>query len=150
MATAKIKRIQMLVDLAQRELDLAQETLMAIRNQLDAHQEQLDALREYHRGYAEQMSGKGAMNPVKVQTAYAFMDKVSRAITAQQIQVEESQKAVELAQQQWTEKRARASAMEKLLAKLQRDHQIQLDHQEQKMLDELASIQFSRSSGSNS
>lgn len=148
MATTKLKRLQMLVDLAQRELEAAQEMLMAVRNQLEANQQQLDALRDYHRGYAEQVSGKGAVDPVKIKTAYAFMDKVSRAITAQQVQVEETQKAVEMAQQQWAEKRARANAMEKLFTKLQRDHQIQLDRQEQKMLDELASIQFSRANPS--
>lgn len=139
MANSKIKRFEMLVELAQDELDKAQESFVTTRQQLESSQEQLDSLTEYHSNYLSKIYNEKQVTTAEIQTTQAFIDKVNKAILSQKDQVESLSEVVEKMRDNWVEKRARHQALKKVHQKLQRDESMRLDKQEQKMLDELAS-----------
>lgn len=142
MANSKVKRFEMLVELAQDELDKAQETFVAVRQQLESSQEQLDSLQDYHTNHLSKIHNEIEVTTAQLQTTQAFIDKVNKAILSQKDQITQLTQVLEKAQETWIEKRARHQSLKNIHLKLKRDERVQLDKQEQKMLDELASQQF--------
>ena len=142
--TSKIKRFEMLVDLAQDELDKAKENMLLLRQQSESHQMQLDSLKEYQSGYLASVYRDKRVNSAQVLSTQAFMEKVSAAIESQVVQVEQANNALVNAEDHWIEQKARHQAMTNLLKKLKKDQALKLAKQEQKMLDELASQKFYR------
>lgn len=139
----RLKRMQVLVDLAQREFDQALETLSVLKAQLGDHQQQYDSLKNYLSDYVERINNEGlALMPIQLQTTQTFLDKLNSAIFAQKQKITEVSEIVEKAEDNWAEKRARLKALEKLFQKIQKNEQVSLQKQEQKMLDDLASQQF--------
>ena len=142
MANSKVKRFEMLVELAQDELDKAQETFIAVRQQLESSQEQLDSLQDYHTNHLSKIHNEKEVTMAQLQTTQAFIDNVNKAILSQKDQITQLTQVLEKAQETWIEKRARHQSLKNIHLKLKRDERVQLDKQEQKMLDELASQQF--------
>lgn len=143
MSQARLKKILILLDLAQKELDKSLETLGFFRNQLSAHEEQLASLQEYLQSYIDKINNEGmCLMPIQLQTTQTFIDKLNTAIYSQTDKVEEQSQLVERAQQAWLEKRARLKAFQTLYDKIQKDLTLSVDRHEQKMLDDLASQQF--------
>lgn len=142
--TSKIKRFEMLVDLAQDDLDKARENMLLLRQQSESHQMQLDSLKEYQSGYLASVYRDKRVNSAQVLSTQAFMEKVSAAIESQVVQVEQANNAVVNAEAYWIEQRARHQAMTNLLKNLKKDQALKSAKQEQKMLDELASQKFYR------
>lgn len=142
MANSKVKRFEMLVELAQDELDKAQETFIAVRQQLESSQEQLDSLQDYHTNHLSKIHNEKEVTTAQLQTTQAFIDKVNKAILSQKDQITQLTHVLEKAQETWIEKRARHQSLKNIHLKLKRDERAKLDKQEQKMLDELASQQF--------
>lgn len=139
----RLDRMQVLVDLAQRELDKALETLSILQAQLGDHQQQYESLKQYLFEYVDRINNEGlALMPIQLQTTQSFLDKLNTAIFAQQQKITEVSVVVEKAEDNWAEKRARLKALEKLFQKIQKNEQVSLQKQEQKMLDDLASQQF--------
>lgn len=139
---AKIKRFEMLVELAQNDLDQARDNVLLLRQQTESQQMQLESLVEYRSGYLTSVYQDKQVNSTQIVATQAFMDKVNAAITSQQEQVKQSQQALIDAETHWIEQKARHQAMASLLQKLKKDHSVKLAKQEQKMLDELASQKF--------
>ncbi|MBD3612294.1 MAG: flagellar export protein FliJ [Hydrogenovibrio crunogenus] len=142
MANSKVKRFEMLVELAQDELDKAQETFIAVRQQLESSQEQLDSLQDYHTNHLSKIHNEKEVTTAQLQTTQAFIDNVNKAILSQKDQITQLTHVLEKAQETWIEKRARHQSLKNIHLKLKRDERVKLDKQEQKMLDELASQQF--------
>ncbi|PLA73903.1 flagellar export protein FliJ [Hydrogenovibrio sp. SC-1] len=139
---AKIERFEMLVDLAQNDLDQARENVLILRQQCDSHQMQLDSLKEYQSGYLASVYQNKQVNSAQIVATQAFIEKVNTAISSQQEQVNQAQQALKDAEAYWIEQKARHQAMTSLLQKLKKDQTIKLAKQEQKTLDELASQKF--------
>ena len=148
MAKSKVTRFEMLVELAQNELDKAQETFITIRQQLDSSQEQFNSLTEYQANHLSKFYNEKQVNVAQLQTTQAFVDKVNKAILSQKNQIENLTHSLEKAQEVWIEKRARHQALKTVHLKLKRDESVKLDKQEQKMLDELATQRFVQSHSS--
>jgi len=148
MANSKLKRFEMLVELAQDELDKAQETFLAVRQQLESSEEQLDSLQDYHANHLSKIHNDKEITMAQLQTTQAFIDNVNKAILSQKEQMAQLTQALEKAQETWVEKRARHQSLKNIYLKLKRDERVRLDKQEQKMLDELASQQFVHSNPS--
>lgn len=143
MSQARLKKMLILLELAQKEQDKALETLGFFRNQLTSHEEQLASLQDYLQGYIDKINNEGMrVMPIQLQTTQTFIDKLNTAIYTQTDKVQEQTQLVERAQQAWFEKRARLKGFESLYQKIQKDLTISLDRREQKMLDDLASQQF--------
>ncbi|MGC9386234.1 MAG: flagellar export protein FliJ [Hydrogenovibrio sp.] len=142
MALSKLERLQVLVDLAQDELDKAQDVFVTVQGQRDGVQAQLNSLVEYHADYIAQLSQARDITVTQLQTMQSFLDKVNNAIHSQKQQLQQLEGVVEKAHEAWLEKRLRHKSLQKLHEKMQKDQRVKLDKQEQKMLDELASQTF--------
>lgn len=127
------------------ELDKAAQTFSYMQNKLSDAQSQFDSLKEYQQEYAKQPAQAGQISPIQLQTHNAFAEKLSQAVVAQQNQVEESEKMLELAQGNWTESRARVKALEALYKRIDSNELAKLNKQEQRMLDELSTQKYSQS-----
>lgn len=134
----RLQRIQKLIELAEVELDQAAKTYSYMQNKLTDAQTQLASLEEYQDEYAKKPSSMARISPIQLQTHNAFADKLVQALVAQNKQVEESEKMLELAQQNWVEKRSRVKALEALFKRIKSNETAKLNKQEQHMLDELA------------
>lgn len=141
--SSRIEKIQTLVELAEVEESKALETFSTLQGQYQQHIQQLDTLQNYVNDYAHQ-SSDGSTTTVQILTTHAFVGKLHQAIQLEQSKTEEFKNVMELAREAWIEKRARLQALQKLLLKLQQNHQIRLEKQEQRFLDELSSQSYSR------
>jgi len=142
--SSKIKRFEMLVELAQNDLDKARENVLVLRQQVENHRMQLESLQAYQSGYLASVYCDKSVNTIQMLTTQAFMDKVNAAIEAQTEQVTQADEALVNAEAFWIEQKARHQAMTSLFKNLKRDQSIKLAKQEQKMLDELSSQKFYR------
>ena len=140
--STRLQRIDKLIELAELELEQAGKTFVYMQNKLADEQGQVDALRQYQQEYAQKPTQAGLMNPIQLQTHNAFSDKLTQAIEAQSKQVEETEKMLELAQKEWSEKRINVKALQALYKRIQTNQQAKLDKQEQRLLDELSSQKY--------
>lgn len=141
---SKIKRYEMLVELAQNDLDKARENVLLVRQQCESHQMQLDSLLEYQSGYLASVYQDKIVHQAQILSIQAFMDKVRVAIEGQKDQVKQANESLVNAEAYWIEQKAKHQSMETLLKKLRRNQTLKLAKQEQKMLDELSSQKFYR------
>ncbi len=142
---SRLERIEMLVDLSQVELNKALETLSVLRNQLAEHQQQHSSLTLYLQEYVNKINHQGlSLMPIQLQTTQSFLDKLNSAIVAQSKKIIEMSEIVNKAEENWTEKRSRLKAMQSLFDKIKKKNTVFLERQEQKILDDLSSLQFIR------
>lgn len=145
---SRANRMQLLVDLAEQEMDRAIQTLKEIQNQRDYVQLQLNDLKAYLEEYVAKISTSGqSFMPIQLQTTHAFVEKLKQAILSQTQQVESLTETVRAAEQQWLEKRVRFNALQKVQQKLSRNEKVALDRIEQKWLDDLAAQNFIKNGG---
>lgn len=142
---SRSKRIKIVVDLAERELEKAALTLQEIQKQRDDIYHQVQDLNAYLAEYLNRATGVGAsFSPTEFQTTMAFVQKLKQALYDQQNKLTSYNEYVEKAREQWVEKKVRFDSLTKVYQKLLADEQRVLSKQEQKMLDELSSQQFFR------
>jgi flagellar FliJ protein len=140
---SRIQRINKIIQLAESEMDQAAKTMIYLRNKLQSEDQQLQSLTEYLDEYAASFSNSGSFSSMQLISKNAFSDKLIQAIAVQKKQVEESEKMAELAEQEWNQKRIRLKALQALLQRLRKQHQIRLTKQEQRLLDELSAHKYS-------
>lgn len=141
----KLRTWQKLVELAEMEMDNAAKTLAMMQQKSSQDSEQLESLRQYADDYAQQGVVE-SQSLSQLNTYRLFADKLMQAIESQKEATNHSELMAEKAREAWLEKRARFKALQKLLKKMQDDSNNRINKQEQKMLDELAAQQTSRSS----
>lgn len=144
MSAKRLQRIEKLVELALVEQDKAAQTLAHMQTQLETAEMQLKSLQSYQAEYAQKPMLAVQISPIQLQTHNAFSDKLSLALQAQIDQVAESQKMAELAEKSWIEKRSRVKALQALVKRIKMNELIEFNKQEQRMLDELASLKFTQ------
>lgn len=136
MATSKISRLAMLVDLAKSEKENLEKMLQALRLEHENDQAQLHSLEEYQRNY--HMEVTQASYRLNFQSKQAFLDKVNNAIIAQQGKLTQTLSKIEKLEAEWIDKKRYANALEKIHKKLILNENIRLEKIEQKMLDDLS------------
>lgn len=142
---SRAKRLKVIVDLAEDEMSKAMATLREVRGQRDQIQAQINELDVYLQEYLAKVSTSGQrFLPIQLQTTQAFTEKLKQAIASQQQKLTAFDEIVEKAQEQWTEKRVRHQALQKVYEKLHKNEQIALSKAEQKWLDDLAAQNFLR------
>ncbi|QCU90450.1 flagellar export protein FliJ [Thiomicrorhabdus sediminis] len=138
----RLQRLHKLIELAEMELDKAGQTFHYMQNKLATEQGQVNSLLDYQADYAQQPISMGAIPAIQLQSRSAFSDKLNHAIIAQQQQVEESEKMVEMAQSAWQEKRANLKALQALYSRIENAENARINRQEQKLMDELSAQKF--------
>lgn len=140
---SRVKRFELIVNLAEQELESVAQQLATMRQQYQALQKQIEDLQNYMKDYLEGLTGQGtSLMPVQLQTTQAFTDKMRQAIKSQEFKLATMEPAMEKVEELWVEKRARVKALEKVLDKIKLDAQVALDKSEQRMLDDLAAQNF--------
>lgn len=144
----RIERMQKLVELAQNELDQAAQIFQSLQQQFSSEQVQLEQLKTYLTEYIEQQTSGAGSTLQQLKSTNAFMDKLNKAIEHQHGQLAETETEVQRAREFWIEKRSREQVLVKLTEKLKSDHSKKLDKIEQKLLNELSTLNYGRGSGS--
>lgn len=142
MATS-IEKIRMLVELEDQKVSDAVQVLKNSQSQHEAEANQLVALENYLVELQQSVKTSGTgLHPTQLASKHAFLDKLHKAVVAQEKEVESAKSAEEEARQLWIEKRSRMQALEKLLLRLEKSEIKRLNHAEQKLLDELSAQNF--------
>lgn len=144
---SRVKRFELIVNLAEQELESVAQQLATMKQQYRALEQQIEDLRRYMQDYLESLTAQGSnLMPIQLQTTQAFTEKMRQAIKSQEFKLATMEPAMEKVEDLWIEKRARVKALEKVLDKIKKDVQVALDKSEQRMLDDLAAQNFLKES----
>ncbi len=115
----KSKRLTKILDLAVDNERDAAKAFAECRQQLDSRTEQLEELQSLHNEYVQQIKTKGetGLDAGKLRDYWAFVERLSRAVTQQMQFVSQSEKLVDSKRGTWSKRRAHARAMEELVAR---------------------------------
>ncbi|WP_029407187.1 flagellar export protein FliJ [Thiomicrorhabdus sp. Milos-T2] len=134
----RLDRFNKIIELAEVELDQAAQSFALMQQKLSDALAQVESLENYQSEYAKKPSLSSQISPIQLQTHNAFADKLIQALYSQKQLVKESEKMVDLAKQNWIEKRSRVKALEALTKRIEANETIKLNKAEQRMMDELA------------
>jgi flagellar FliJ protein len=137
---AQAFRLQPLLEVTDQRLDAAAAELQRLRARLDQERQRYDQLRGFDAEYAAtlQEALRSGIEAHRLRDYRQFLDKLSRAIATQAVEVERCQHAWEEALRGWQDLKQRQQALEVLRARhlsaqAQREARI-----EQKLQDEFA------------
>lgn len=144
---SQLKRMKMLVELAERDMDKALQTLKEMQSQRNFVHQQINDLKSYLQEYVAKMTTAGQFYlPIQLQTTQAFIDKLNQAIATQNEQLSDLDQKVTAAQQQWMDKKMRHSSLAKIYDKRFAEFERAQARSEQKLQDDLASQKYARTS----
>lgn len=130
-----------LLQSAEDEAQHAAQRLQHQRQQLLSLEHQHQQLSSFRQEYAVQASAPGTtLSLTRLMHLRAFVESLDRAVNQLTQEVSVQREAVARSQQHLAEKRARARALELLIAKRRKKQAQQADRREQSLLDELAQV----------
>lgn len=136
------KRLQVVLDLAERRRKQADQLLAEAQNRVQKHQQTLEQLDQYYTEYGNNFYTAGAqgVSVVQLQTHQAFMQKLRLAIQQQQQakQIDEGQ--LERVKVHWQSAYGHYKAIESLVEKAQTEERLREEKQLQKALDERSQL----------
>jgi flagellar FliJ protein len=145
MAESRAKRMQLVLNLAQKQEDEAANKLSRYREQLAQEQRQLVELREYAGQY---LNAQGALRQGvlahELINYSSFIHRLNEACTEQEAKVARMTKLLDSLQQQWRIKHQKRKSIEELIVRLQHEDNLIADKRLQKELDELSAQQLLR------
>ncbi|MFY9179118.1 MAG: flagellar export protein FliJ [Venatoribacter sp.] len=136
----RAKRLQIILDMAERE----EETLLTrwgqLQRQLTAEQEQRDQLVLYNHEYQQRLSapGQGPLSGGSIQATLGFMTQIEQALEKQKEKLALLEKQTATAHQAYLEQHGKVQALIKLMDKLDSEHDAEQEKQLQKQADEFA------------
>lgn len=136
----RAKRLQVILDMAERE----QEKLLArwgeCQQQLLAEQQQRQQLETYHQEYQQQISAPSAISLTagQLHTTLGFMAQVKQALEAQVQRLNLLETQTEQARQAFLQQQGKTQALVKLMDKLDQEHDQAEEKELQKQADEWA------------
>lgn len=147
MAEKRSTRMQLILQLAERDEQVAVDALQQNRQQLNDVEEQLIQIRDYQREYLQRVNGKiSGLSAREMITDRQLIQQLSVAEDAQLLKFGQSKKYVDMAMQYWQKLHQRRKNIEELIGKM-RHTENQLEEKIlQKELDELTSQNFGRDS----
>lgn len=147
MAEKRSTRMQLILQLAERDEQVAVDALQQNRQQLNDVEEQLIQIRDYQREYLQRVNGKiSGLSAREMITDRQLIQQLSVAEDAQLLKFGQSEKYVDMAMQYWQKLHQRRKNIEELIGKM-RHTENQLEEKIlQKELDELTSQNFGRDS----
>jgi flagellar FliJ protein len=148
MAEKRSTRMQLILQLAERDEQVAVDALHENRQKLGDVEEQLIQIRDYQREYLLRVNGKvSGLSAREMISDRQLIHQLSVAEDAQLIKFIQSKKYVDMAMKYWQKLHQRRKNIEELIGKM-RNSENQLEEKMlQKELDELASQNFARDSG---
>jgi flagellar export protein FliJ len=141
----KIKRMSLLVQLAQNNEDDRSKHLAQARAAMDDAKEQLANLQEYRANYLESLRGKmsGASNPYNLTSYQQFVSQLADAISQQERVVEQCQVFFEKIKSLWVHAREKRLSLERLRDEAKRQYEQQRDKKEEaRILDDFVANKY--------
>ena len=133
----KSKRIQTLVNLAQKKVDAVAKQLAAQQAKVLQDKEKLTQLEEYAEQYRSEKNLMG-MNAYLTTNYQHFVDRLGQAIQQQKQVIARSEQQAAFVQQQWMKARSKEKSMDWLQKKYLTAEQVVEQKQEQAQSDEFA------------
>ena len=136
----RIKRVEAVIDVVQRdEKDLAR-SLAQARRQLDVEQYKLKRLRAYMDDYRLRQSVRsGPLKPALLRENRGFLQRLGEAVAQQRQQLAVAQARIDALAARWRETRTRVSALERAAGRLREDQARREARREQAATDEAGS-----------
>lgn len=142
---ARAKRLQIILDLAEREQEKRLQAWGQLQAQLHAEQQQREQLLRYHQEYQQQISAPTtqALSAGQLHTTLGFMGQVQQALTSQEEKLHRLEMRTEQARLAFLEQQGKTQALVKLMDKLDAEHDLAVEKELQKQADEWANRQAS-------
>ena len=141
----KIKRMALLVQLAQNNEDERSKHLKQARESMDAAQTQLLSLQEYKENYLVNLRDKmsGAANAYNLTSYQQFVAQLAEAISQQERVVEQSKMFFEKVRSLWLHAREKRLSLERLRDTAKLEYQQQRDKKEEaRILDDFVATKY--------
>lgn len=136
----RAKRLQVILDMAEREQEKLLRRWGELQQQLVAEQQQRQQLETYHQEYQQQISAPSStsLSAGQLHTTLGFMAQVKQALNAQVQRLNLLEKQTELARQAFLQQQGKTQALLKLMDKLDGEYDQEQEKQLQKQADEWA------------
>ncbi|WP_409420483.1 flagellar export protein FliJ [Pseudaeromonas sp. ZJS20] len=137
------KALTLLAERIKEAEDRAARVLALARQDQQRYEQQLGALNEYRQIYSQQLGDKAREGMGRDQLSHyqAFINKLDNAAQQQQQGVRQVRAVAQQRQQEWQQLQQKRKAMETLLERQATREALRQARQEQKLLDEFATIQ---------
>ena len=144
----RARRLQVVLDLTEREEQQALSQWGALQQKLAAEQEQRQQLLTYSLEYQQKISAPSstAVSAGQIHNTIGFMGQIEQAINAQQQQIALLQKQTDNARQHYLALHGKVKALQELIERLELEAAQVADKEAQKQSDEWASRNAARSS----
>ncbi|PSW19540.1 flagella biosynthesis chaperone FliJ [Photobacterium sanctipauli] len=108
--------------------------------------QQLQQIEQYRLDYCKQLSVRGQEGLTASEYGHLqkFLNQLDETLVKQKAAGQQFEQQIEQCSEHWNEVRKKRRSIEWLLDKKQTERQQQLDRQEQKLMDEFATLQFAR------
>lgn len=136
----RARRLQVLLDMAEREEQERLRVWGELQQRLQAEQQQRQQLVDYNREYQQKISAPG-QTPLQAGLLHAtlgFMQQIEQALNQQSERLNLLQQQTENARQQYLEQHGKVRALTGLMDRLDQEHAAAEDKQQQKQADEWA------------
>lgn len=136
----RAKRLQVLLDMAEREEEKRLHSWGQLQQQLQGEQEQRQQLLAYNNEYQQRISapGQGRLSSGSLHATLGFMQQIEDALQQQQQRLALLQKQTDHARQQYLEQHGKVRALVTLMDRLDQEQAAEDDKQLQKQSDEWA------------
>lgn len=132
------KRLQIVLDLAERKKKQADQFLAASRQRVEKDKQTLSQLDQYMSEYHQTYLGQNAegYTGAQLHAQQAFMQKIKDAQDTQKQAMEQNRKELEIVEQHWKDTYAKLKGIEKLTDKVKQAEMLEQEKALQKQLDE--------------
>ncbi|GAB3520612.1 flagellar export protein FliJ [Photobacterium alginatilyticum] len=116
------------------------------RTELENYREQLKQIEQYRLDYCKQLSARGQQGLTASSYGHLqkFLSQLDETLVTQREAGRQFEDQVEQCSEHWSEVRKKRRSIEWLLEKKHNERQLLRDKQEQKLMDEFATLQFAR------
>ncbi|GAA6153285.1 flagellar export protein FliJ [Pseudoteredinibacter isoporae] len=144
MTNSRSKRLELVRNLNQQDLDNISEQLAKQRETLQGEQEKLQQLQGYRDDYMDSVRNLKHTNVQQMQSQRSFIQRMHMACEQQQAMVAKVNEHCEAIMHVWQQQSQKLKKLEELIERYQREEQAFADQQEQKLIDELSTQKASR------
>lgn len=136
--TKRSKRLQLVLDLAEKKKQQADQFLAASRQRVEQDKRTLAQLEQYMSEYQQSYLGQNAegYTGAQLHAQQAFMQKIQDAQDTQKQAMEQNRRELEVVEQHWKQTYAKYKGIEKLTGKVRQSEELEQEKALQKQLDE--------------
>lgn len=138
--------LELILERAKDDEHKASLALNNARIELENYYQQLRQIEQYRLDYCKQLSERGMQGLTASSYGHLqkFLNQLDETLAKQKEAGQQFEDQVEQCSEHWNEMRKKRRSIEWLLEKKQAERKLWLDKQEQKMMDEFATLQFAR------